>query len=82
VSAPTLTVAQLDQILGSVQLFLGWGQWFGSKTAAEWNARITELRKANNEALIVDLIPIISDAVTVNKPLVDRTMAVIKKHAK
>jgi hypothetical protein len=82
VNAPPVTPAQLDHVLAGVQFFLGLGQWAGSKGATEWNARVTALRTANNEALVADLIPIIVDAININKPIVERVLVVVKKHSK
>lgn len=77
-----MTVAELDHILASAQFFLGVGSFFGSKSAEHWKAQVVELRKANNEALVVELLPIIEDAVKINTPIVQRVVATIKKHSK
>jgi hypothetical protein len=79
--APQVTPVDLDHILASAQFFLRIAQISRSPVVNELLNDVTQLRKANNEALVADLIPIIEDAVRINQPIVARVVATVKKHS-
>jgi hypothetical protein len=77
----SISPAELDHLLASAQFFLRMGSVF-NHSLTDWVNKIAEFRKANTEALVSDLIPIIEDTVKINQPIVARITAAVKKHAK